>query len=414
MKKLLKVLHIEDRFHPAYGYQLNNFAALHDSNIDFHILTSKSLLPWHVSDAEHVFTKLDKDFEDKYDVQITRLDILFEIESRVWLCDLKKSIYAIDPDIIYVHGVESFTALRLLFSHFTRERLVVSDTHNLPGLSKNKFLATVYYFFFQRVVVPVINRKKVTVFYTCDENAKMLRDQYGIDERNIKGCVIGTNPDLFYFHPESRTRLRTELGIGSTNTVLIYSGKLDSQKQPHLILEAVKRIEADIKKPFHLLFVGSPDTTYKDAYCRVDFQNPNIVVHFVEAVCSQDLFRYYSAADFAVFPKKNTLSSLDVQVNGLPVIMEDDTTNRSRLLGGGRLYREGDLDDLSKKILELVDDSSLRKRLSQDGRMQVLQHFNYKKIVSHMETYLFDTWQELRKNMTPSLQAQKIASTINE
>ncbi|MEZ5071174.1 MAG: hypothetical protein R2751_09435 [Bacteroidales bacterium] len=43
---MLKVLHIEDRFHPDMGYQINYFARYHHPSCEFYILTSGSTRLW--------------------------------------------------------------------------------------------------------------------------------------------------------------------------------------------------------------------------------------------------------------------------------------------------------------------------------------------------------------------------------
>jgi len=52
----MKILHIEDRFHPGLGHQINNFAKLHDPNIEFHILSSNSFYPWKGTDSKEIIT----------------------------------------------------------------------------------------------------------------------------------------------------------------------------------------------------------------------------------------------------------------------------------------------------------------------------------------------------------------------
>ena len=61
----MKALHIEDRFHPNLGHQLNNFATLHDPRIEFHILCSNSFLPWKGTDTQKILDVSDKEFEKK-------------------------------------------------------------------------------------------------------------------------------------------------------------------------------------------------------------------------------------------------------------------------------------------------------------------------------------------------------------
>lgn len=394
MRAKIKILHIEDRFHPDYGYQLNNIAAVHHPEFDFYILTSKSFLPWHVNNPEHIFSIRDREFEKKHSVTIRRLSTFFEIESRVWIKSLKKEIDEIDPDVIFVHGVESFTFIRIILSNLKCKKLIFADTHNLLNLTKNRFFYEIFYFFFRKIIVRTINKHKTIVFYTSEENRMMLRDIYGIRDENIRNGQIGTNPMIFKFDAASRNAVRNELNIGADANVIIYSGKLDMYKQPHLILLALHHIESQICEPLHVLFIGSENLDYVKKHFMVTLQNSHIKIHLLKAVKSQTLYKYYSVADIAVFPKYNTLSCLDVQANKLPVIMEDDPTNRLRLQKGGLLYKKNEVKDLARKIYDLISDSDLRSKLRENGYNYILEHYDYRQIVANMESVIESRFDE--------------------
>ena len=49
MLKSLRVIHIIDRFNPLLGQEINVFAQNKSENIDFHIITSKSLTAAYIS-----------------------------------------------------------------------------------------------------------------------------------------------------------------------------------------------------------------------------------------------------------------------------------------------------------------------------------------------------------------------------
>jgi hypothetical protein len=117
----MKVLHIEDRFHPDLGHQINNFAKMHDARIEFHILSSDSFLPWKGTDSQKILDVSDKEFEKKYNVVIHRTDTLFEIHSRVWMKGLKEKILDINPDIIFAHGIEVFSTIRIILSGLSKK-----------------------------------------------------------------------------------------------------------------------------------------------------------------------------------------------------------------------------------------------------------------------------------------------------
>jgi hypothetical protein len=69
----MKVLHLEERFHPGMGYQINFFARYHQSGYEFSILTSDSARLWTASGDHENLKRVDEEFEREYNVNIHSL-----------------------------------------------------------------------------------------------------------------------------------------------------------------------------------------------------------------------------------------------------------------------------------------------------------------------------------------------------
>ena len=213
----------------------------------------------------------------------------------------------------------------------------------------------------------------------------ILEKEYGIDPGCILYSPIGTDLSLFRYDEEDRIRLRERLGIRLDETVLLYTGKLNYRKNPHLILEAVSMLEGKITAPLRLVFVGAADRDYREQKLNVQFSGKNIGIIYRDAVPVSELYKWYSMADFAVFPQENTLSAMDAQLCSLPVIMTADMTNNERLAEGGLTYEQGSMQDLSAQIYRLISDPALRKSLGERGQAYVKEKYDYRKIVREME-----------------------------
>ncbi len=112
----MKILHIEQRFHPSYGYQVQQFAKLHSKEHDIVIVSSRSFGKLEGVNKQEVFETLDADFEQRTGARIVRLDTSFEWREKILLKDLSDTIRAEKPDVIFAHGVEGMFLMQLILS----------------------------------------------------------------------------------------------------------------------------------------------------------------------------------------------------------------------------------------------------------------------------------------------------------
>lgn len=223
------------------------------------------------------------------------------------------------------------------------------------------------------------------VFATVPENRMMLETDYGLPGENILYSPIGTDLSLYRFDEKARKTLRQKEQIPEEGVVLLYTGKMNFRKIPHLILEAMQKVEDKVEVPLYIYFLGAAEKTYKAKYLDREFEHGHVRFRLKPAVPVSELYSWYSMADLAVFPHENTLSALDAQACRLPVIMTEDMTNSERLAMGGLTYTAGDLEDLFRKMLELIHDKEKRQTLGKKGEAFVRENYDYRKIVASME-----------------------------
>ncbi len=395
----MKVVHIEERFHPGMGYQINFFARYHAPGYSFSILTSNSSRLWTASDEEEDLETLDKSFEKRYNVVIHRLPSAMDRRSKhnIWLKGLVRTIRSINPDILYVHTLESYSSMRIILSRrLLSEHTLFFDTHTLLNQFQHGMKQKLFLWFMRQVASKRIERYGARVFATVPENRMILKDIYKIPGDRILYSPIGTDLSVFNYDSGSGKEIKKREKLEENGTVLLYTGKINDRKNPHLILEAVALLEERIEAPLYLYFVGAADEGYREKYMQKGFSNEYIQTRFVPALPVTELFKWYSMADFAVFPSENTLSALDAQVCRLPVIMESDTTNRERVTKGGITYEKGDLRDLSEKIWLLINNPDQCVKLGREGEEFIRANYDYRKIVQEMESDL-----GLTNNNTP-------------
>jgi glycosyltransferase involved in cell wall biosynthesis len=99
-----------------------------------------------------------------------------------------------------------------------------------------------------------------------------------------------------------RTQMRTSLGIGENDTVLIFSGKLSERKGPDLLIDAIKALTPEDRAKTVILFLGNGEmlSALQDQANRT----PQVSVRFLGFQNQKQISPYFHAADLFVLPSR--------------------------------------------------------------------------------------------------------------
>ncbi len=97
-----------------------------------------------------------------------------------------------------------------------------------------------------------------------------------------------------------------------------------------------------------------------------------------EAVPNEQLYKFYSAADAAVWPYGASIGMREAMACGLPIIIGKDS-QVTELVGysNGFLYREDDASDLAQQLEKLLN-PELRREMGRNSRKVVEDSLNWK------------------------------------
>jgi glycosyltransferase involved in cell wall biosynthesis len=167
-----------------------------------------------------------------------------------------------------------------------------------------------------------------------------------------------------HVNPKDREAGRRALGL--KGCVFIYVGRLLDVKGVSVLLDAFRRLNAEIGEEASLLVVG--DGADEARYRAETADLPNVVFRgFVQA---QELPEMYALADALVFPTLGDAFGLVVEealAAGLPVISTTSAGDiKERLLhdGPGRVVEAGNPGALASEMKELATDADLRNQLA--------------------------------------------------
>lgn len=112
----MKILHIDETFHPSYGYHVNpmaKFQQMQGHNVTIMTVDEEHLYPVYKEFGDDGSTVLQEDAEysKTTGVKIVRVHTKgYFLKRAVYSSEMFKMIDDIQPDVIFVHCVETLTA----------------------------------------------------------------------------------------------------------------------------------------------------------------------------------------------------------------------------------------------------------------------------------------------------------------
>lgn len=363
----MNIIHVEDRFEPEAGYQINELIKEQASpNYNITIITSD--IP--IFSEKNELKEMDENFQKKYSVNIIRLKPLLVISQRFYFHKLFKIINGLNPDLVFLHGIVDFKDL-VLYQR-KKKYIIVRDCHMSWVASRNKFNKILPFFYSIFFSIFINNTSKYEKIYSLGVEESQYLKKLRIESSKVSLLPHGYNSKEVYYSKLYREKYRKKYKVDIEDVFVGYVGKLDSIKQPDLIFDILEKLDEELKRRIKILIVGNFSRDYEDQFLskvRNSYFSDKIV--YERAQPYSNLFKYYSALDICIWPKETTLSSIHSQVCRTIPIMEDHESNRERVIYDKYLYKINDTNDASRAVkqaiydLESIDLNMLEKKIEE-------------------------------------------------
>jgi glycosyltransferase involved in cell wall biosynthesis len=284
-----------------------------------------------------------------------------------------KRAFSEDVDIIHGHLHEG-AFIGKLCAKFKRAAVVFDAQGSLTGeMVAHGFLKSHgSWYKIMKYFERTIDNMADGVVASSASLARMLREEFGVEAEKIVTVPDGVDTDLFKpMRPDEM--LKRKLGIPPDRKIIVYLGGLGKYKGIDLLLESISYIHdiPEYRKSMHFLIMGYPGASeYRALAKKLGIADKTT---FTGRINYLDAPRYLGLGDIAVAPKILRSGEANGKIYnymgcGLPVVAFDYTTNREILGDLGVYARREDPVALAEGILKLVDDESLRNRLSKSLR----------------------------------------------
>jgi glycosyltransferase involved in cell wall biosynthesis len=256
---------------------------------------------------------------------------------------------------------------------------VLSEEYNIPLVVTN----------FGEIYQDLNFAKKniVLVRYICETAEKLLAmSNHCAESYKLLGLlphvdVIPYGVDIEKFSSANdEVKIRKQFGISSEEPVILYVGRLKKDMGLHILLEAIPSVCKN-NKEINFLIVGEKGELLSRAEQLSNRYSENVFL--VPRVPFGDLPIYYAASTIVVVPTQGdracgSLASIEAMACGKPVIASDVGGIPEIVIDSetGFLIPPENSDALANKILEVINNAELLKRMGIAGRKRVEELFD--------------------------------------
>lgn len=171
----------------------------------------------------------------------------------------------------------------------------------------------------------------------------------------------------------TKIEVRNQLGLDQKEKIILFVGALDKAhyfKGLDILFVALKKINQEQLK-FKVIIIGDGElkNSYQKKAQKLNLRNQII---FKGRVSDEDLLKHYRAGDLLVLPSVTKSEAygmvvIEAAMQGLPSLVSDLPGVREQVSNYGKIFKFGDSNDLSKNILNILNNENNFKEVSEEA-----------------------------------------------
>jgi glycosyltransferase involved in cell wall biosynthesis len=243
-----------------------------------------------------------------------------------------------------------------------------------------------------RLVVKIcafLSKRLPSAIVSCSQAARAIHEDLGYDRAKMREIPNGFDLDAFKIDPDARAKIRAELGVNDKTPLIGLIARFDPQKNHLGFIEAAGMIRGAVPEARFVLVGKGIDS--KNAAILEAIEANKIAAQTyllgkrddIPAICAA-LDVYASSSYGEAFP--NVLG--EALACGVPCAATDAGDSAYIVGDAGKIVKIGDMQGLSKAVLELLALSeSDRREISQKARDRVIKNFEIGDMVKRYELF---------------------------
>jgi len=184
------------------------------------------------------------------------------------------------------------------------------------------------------------------------------------------------------------SEIRHSLQIKESDFVFLFAGKLESKKNPELLLESF--ISASFEKNIHLVFVGN-GALEENLKSKSNSTN----IHFLNFQNQSSMPGVYEMANTFILPSAGPgeswgLAVNEAMANGKSIIVSKKCGCAKNLVFqniNGFVFQSQNSNELTEKLIEMVKLKSTENKMGK-ASLEIIKDFSFEKIAKAIENHL--------------------------
>ncbi|MCF8380659.1 MAG: glycosyltransferase family 4 protein [Bacteroidales bacterium] len=283
---------------------------------------------------------------------IFRIKAFFPMEQTIFInwYRLFKLLFRNENTIIHLYGYGTLATLQIflvsLFSGKKSPPMVFSDhTNSITNIQEGAFAN-----FFYKVMGGTLNlfkNKYHTIITFSEAGKQVISKRFKIPKDKIQIIPLGYDQDTYFYRPD-RKNTESKLVVG-------FAGKIGSQKRLDFLINQLSS-EEFINK-VKLIIIGITN----DPYCnslKTQAKETGLETDFRPFANSKSLSEFYNLIDLAIFPGSISITTIEANGCGTPVLIYESIEGLSERVidGRGMLFKdENEFIDRMRSFIRLYE-----------------------------------------------------------
>ncbi len=375
----MKILHIclAGMVTDGMSYQENNLLKWHKKlGNEVYLITSEWI---YNSLGDGKIKSQKKKYTDNNGVNIIRLPIK-NIDSINYnfkrYNGIESSIEEINPDIIFVHGLQFLDVLVIKkYMRKTKGKKLFIDNHADYSNSARTILSKLLHRIIWRYCATTIEPYVTKFWGVLPSRVEFLRREYRLNPTKCDLLIMGADDELVDLgsRPDSIKSIKNKYHIGDS-FLIVSGGKIDIEKKQIINLLEYVKCHNFVK----MILFGSISKEMKGI---VEPYIDNIKIIYVGWQNNENTYRYIAAADLAVFPGRHSVLWEQTVAQGIPLVCKYwEGTTHVDIKGNVRFLYDDSSEELSDVLNNILKDEKMYRTMKAAAMKEKRMDFLYSKI----------------------------------